>query len=206
MDNDHFTQISPREECLTLIKHHLHYGNAALALAHTDLDNFAAMNATYGTAIGDRVLAEWESALARNLPDYGEVRRFGGDEYAILLPGFSSEQALILLEEIRSFFSSQVIEGGDRNGVSVGVASNPPHGSTPDELWRSAGEAMMKAKRAGGNRVAIYTDEKMVLKSNYYSRANLERLSKLSTKSGRTEASLLRESLDDLFDKYREQL
>lgn len=46
----------------------------------------------------------------------------------------------------------------------------------------------------------------MVLKSNYYSRANLDRLSKLSAVSGRTEASLLRESLDDLVEKYRDRL
>jgi predicted DNA-binding protein len=64
----------------------------------------------------------------------------------------------------------------------------------------------MRAKREGGNRVAIYVEEKMVLKSNYYSRANLDRLSKLSGVTGRTEASLLRESLDDLFERYRDHL
>ena len=43
----------------------------------------------------------------------------------------------------------------------------------------------------------------MVLKSNYYSRASLDRLSKLAGEHNRTEASLLREALDDLFDKHR---
>jgi diguanylate cyclase len=75
-----------------------------------------------------------------------------------------------------------------------------------EDLWRAAGQALMRAKREGGNRVAIYVEETMVLKSNYYSRANLDRLSKLSAASGRTDASLLRESLDDLFEKYRDQL
>ena len=46
----------------------------------------------------------------------------------------------------------------------------------------------------------------MTLKSNYYSRANLDRLAKLSATSDRTEASLLREALDDLLDKYRDRL
>ena len=64
----------------------------------------------------------------------------------------------------------------------------------------------MRAKREGRGRVAIYVDEKMTLKSNYYSRANLDRLSKLSGATSRTEASLLREALDDLFQKYRDEL
>ena len=53
---------------------------------------------------------------------------------------------------------------------------------------------------------ARYVDEKMTLKSNYYSRANLDRLAKLSGATSRTEASLLREALDDLFEKYRDAM
>ncbi len=86
--------------------------------------------------------------------------------------------------------------------LSIGVASNPPHASEAEGLWRAAGEALMRAKREGSNRVAIYVEEKMTLKSNYYSRANLERLAKLSSTTRRTEASLLREALDDLITKY----
>jgi len=52
----------------------------------------------------------------------------------------------------------------------------------------------------------MYVEEKMVLKSNYYSKANLERLTKLSSATDRTEASLLREALDDLLDKHKDAL
>jgi diguanylate cyclase len=90
--------------------------------------------------------------------------------------------------------------------ASVGVAANPPHGTTAQELYRTAGEALMRAKRDGRDRVAMYVEEKMVLKSNYYSKANLERLAKLSSASDRTEASLLREALDDLLDKHKDAL
>ena len=55
-----------------------------------------------------------------------------------------------------------------------------------------AGAALFRAKRDGRNRVAIHVDEKMVMKSNYYDRASLARLAKLSENVGRTEASLLR--------------
>jgi hypothetical protein len=90
--------------------------------------------------------------------------------------------------------------------VSAGVAANPPHGTTAEELHRAAGEALMRAKRDGRDRVAMYVEEKMVLKSNYYSKANLERLAKLSSATDRTEASLLREALDDLLDKHKDAL
>ena len=90
--------------------------------------------------------------------------------------------------------------------ASAGIAANPPHGTTAEELWRAAGEALMRAKRDGRDRVALHIEEKMVLKSNYYSKANLERLAKLSSATDRTEASLLREALDDLLYKHRDAL
>jgi phosphatidylserine/phosphatidylglycerophosphate/cardiolipin synthase-like enzyme len=76
----------------------------------------------------------------------------------------------------------------------------------PARFVRAAEEALFRAKREGGGRVAIYVEEKMVLKSNYYPRGSLDRLSKLSSATGRTEASLLREALDDLFQKHRDEL
>jgi diguanylate cyclase len=71
---------------------------------------------------------------------------------------------------------------------------------------RAASEALHRAKREGRNRVAIYVEEKMTLKSNYYTKAQLERLAKLSNTTGRTEASLLREGLEELLAKYKDEL
>jgi diguanylate cyclase len=194
--------IRQREQFLPHLDDRLHRGNAPLAVAATDLDGFADLNERDGRAAGDRVLAAWELALADNLPADADVVRLGGDEYAVVLPGQSAENALILLDEIRSHFGD--VAGGAT--ASVGVAANPPHGTTAEDLWRAAGQALMRAKRAGRDRVAIYVDEKMVLKSNYYTRAGLDRLAKLSVATGRTEASLLRESLDDLLEKYGDRL
>lgn len=61
----------------------------------------------------------------------------------------------------------------------------------------------MPGKREGGGRVALYVEEKMILESNYYPRADLDRLAKLSGATARTEASLLREALDLLFRHHR---
>jgi diguanylate cyclase len=185
----------------------LHGGNAPLALVQTDLDDLIGINERRGREGGDLALAAWERLLDGNLPAGAEVIRLGGDEYAVLLPGLSAESALVLMEEIREHFASHPVEGlGEATTASIGVAANPPHGATPDALWQAADRALMRAKRDGRDRVAIYVEEKMVLKSNYYPRAGLDRLAKLSSATGRTEASLLREALDDLVGKYRENL
>jgi len=112
-----------------------------------------------------------------------------------------------VLEEIRSHFSTHRVDGiDDELDVSIGIAARPPHAPTIEDAARAAVEALMRAKREGRGRVVIYVEEKMTMKSNYYPRASLDRLAKLSTATGRTEASLLREALDDVFRKYRDEL
>jgi diguanylate cyclase len=199
-------EITDRREFLARLERALHHGNVPVALAVTDLDDFAEINERHGHEAGDRVLGAWERVLDSNLPADAEVTRMGGDEYAVLLPGLSAENALILLDEIRSHFAGQHVAPVGRTTASAGVAANPPHGTTAEDLWRAAGQALMRAKRDGRDRVAIFVEEKMVLKSNYYSRGDLDRLAKLSDATGRTEASILREALDDVLDKYRDQL
>jgi diguanylate cyclase len=185
----------------------LHRGSAPLALALTDLDGFAAINDQFGRDAGDAALAAWNRVLEANVPAGGSVVRLGGDEFVAVLPGTSAENAVVLLEEVRGHFSGMRVDGVSATlSASVGIAANPPHGTTAEELWRAAGEALMRAKRDGRDRVALHVEEKMVLKSNYYSKANLERLAKLSSATDRTEASLLREALDDLLYKHRDAL
>jgi len=185
----------------------LHQGNAPLALALTDLDGFAAINDSCGRDAGDAVLAAWERVLEANIPQGGSVTRLGGDEFVVVLPKTSAENAVVLLEEVRGHFSTMSVKNVPATlSASVGIAASPPHGTTAEELWRAAGEALMRAKRDGRDRVALHVEQKMVLKSNYYSKANLERLAKLSSATDRTEASLLREALDDLLYKHRDAL
>lgn len=188
------------------MEHALHGLNVPVAVAMTDLDDFAAINDLHGLEVGDRVLESWERALDANLPSDATVARLGGDEYAVILPGCVAETALILLDEIRAHFVEHETYPAGHLSASIGVASIPPHGASAEELCQHAGQALMRAKRDGRNRVAIYIEEKMVLKSNYYSRGNLERLAKLSEATDRTEASLLREALESLIDRYRDVL
>jgi diguanylate cyclase len=207
MANTGFARVTDRGAFLAQVEGRLHHGNAAVALALTDLDNFAAINQARGREAGDRVLMTWDRVLRTNIPPEGSVARLGGDEFAVVLPGTSAEIAVVLLEELRRHLAGLAIEGLNEPVTgSVGVAANPPHGRTAEDLFRAAGEALMRAKRDGRDRVAMYVEEKMILKSNYYSKANLERVAKLSSATDRTEASLLREALDDLLDKHKDAL
>jgi diguanylate cyclase (GGDEF)-like protein len=181
---------------------------APLALALTDIDDFAPLNETLGHEAGDTVLRSFERTLTGSVPAGAIVGRISGDGYAVALLDTSPESALILLEEIRAHFGSREPseEVPRRVHVSVGIAARPQHARTVPELLRAADDALFRAKREGRNRVAIYVEDKMTLKSNYYPKASLEQLGKLSAATGRTEASLLREALDDLLAKYRGEL
>ena len=175
-----------------------------LTLALIDLDNFKQLNDSLGHAVGDRVLRQVERLLSGSLPAGSHVARLGGDEYAVILPESAAETALILFDEIIKHF--QINRDADwprMLGLSVGLAGRPAHAESSFDLQRAADEALLRAKREGRGRACIYVESKMVLKSNYYPKSQLERLAKLAGALGRTEASLLREALDDLIEKNR---
>src|SRR3954447_2961048 len=154
-----------------------------LALVATDLDNFGLVNNTLGHEAGDQVLAPWERTLTGSLPREALAGRLGGDEYAVPLRDLSAEVALIVFEEIRNHFAEHPFlpeaEGSTRHpgrpplGVSAGIAARPPHATDSADLLRAADQALARAKREGRDRIAIYVEEKMTLKSNYYARATL---------------------------------
>ena len=182
-------------------------GPAPLTLAVLDLDHFKVLNDQLGHTEGDRVLKVVERLLSGSLPSGSVVGRIGGDEYAVILPETAAETALILFDEVIRHFQIHRDPQWPRGlGLSVGLAARPAHASEYAELYRAADEALLRAKREGRSRACIYVESKMVLKSNYYPKSQLERLAKLSAALGRTEASLLREALDDLIEKYRGEL
>jgi diguanylate cyclase (GGDEF)-like protein len=176
-----------------------------LSLAVIDIDEFKQINDAHGHATGDLVLKAVLEELSTEA-DSGAVLRVGGDAFACLLPATSPEEALLRLDRARTRLEKQRLVGKlkIRIPISIGIASFPHHVEDPSQLWQAAWEALEKAKRDGKNRGTIFVEERMVLKSNYYSRAQLSRLSALAQSLGRTEAALLREALEDLLDKYRD--
>ena len=201
---DEVAAVSSSEEFLSAVRDAV--GDDAVAIALTDLDRFAQLNEQHGHDAGDLVIATWDRTLRGSLPKGSVIRRLGGDEYAVALPGASAENALIVLEEIRQHLAQHPLDAiGATISATFGVAARPPHATDLADLVACADSALMRGKREGGGRVVIYVEEKMVLKSNYYPRADLDRLGRLAGAMGRTEASLLREALEDLFEKHRDE-
>jgi diguanylate cyclase (GGDEF)-like protein len=179
-----------------------------IAVAVTDIDGFGPLNEAHGSGAGDAVLGSFERSLIAGLPSGALVAHVRGDEFALGLPEMACEEALLVLEHVRAEFAAREPAPGlnERLGVSVGIAGRPAHGSTAEELLEAADAGLVRAKRAGGNRIAIHVGERMILKSSYYARPALHRLRKLSRRTGRPEASLLREALDDFLAIHQELL
>jgi diguanylate cyclase len=172
---------------------------SSVAVAVLDLDGFGHYNQTNGDDGGDTLLARCETALAQGLPDGALVGHVRGDEFAIVAPDSSPETLLIALDGTR-----QAIADTEAVTLSAGIAGRPQHGTSGDELLSAADTALVRSKRDGGNRISMAVTERMVLKTSYYTPAALHRLAKLANRTGRPEASLLREALDDLLAKHRD--
>jgi diguanylate cyclase (GGDEF)-like protein len=126
-----------------------------------DLDRFKRVNDTYGHVAGDVVLKAVAGTITAQLRAYDSVGRWGGEEFAVLLPQIPEHGALDVAERVRSAVcalavpvtiaeSSRVITG---LSASVGVACFPEAGITADGLVHAADTAMYRAKRAGRNTV-----------------------------------------------------
>src|SRR6266550_4283308 len=111
------------------------------------------------------------------------------------------QQVTLLLLDIDTAFA-KVLAKGQRCAVSIGVANIPRDAKTPEELMRKADLALYAAKEQGGNTVGLTPADDMVLKSSYYSAAQLARLKALAERKKTKEAALLREGLEDVLRKY----
>lgn len=124
-----------------------------------DVDHFKKFNDTYGHPAGDRVLSVLGSLLLKRARASDVPSRLGGEELALLLPGASLADASRRAEELRAEVASlDIVHEGKSLGpvtLSIGVASYPDHGETPEDVFRVADAALYRAKREGRNRVVV---------------------------------------------------
>lgn len=130
-------------------------GQGALTVAMIDIDHFKAINDTYGHPVGDQVIRALAWLLKGRLRSSDLIGRYGGEEFLIALPGVSLEQAITVIDRIRSDFAAlpHAHPGGALHATfSAGVASFPMFDAAAD-LTEAADGALLHAKRLGRNRV-----------------------------------------------------
>ena len=122
-----------------------------------DLDYLKKFNDTFGHDAGDRVLRELGRVLTERLRKSDISCRFGGEEFVVVLPGSTLEDARHRVEQIRLLVKGLQLRHNDQIlgtlTVSAGLASSPEHGSTPEALLRAADDALYLAKEEGRDRV-----------------------------------------------------
>ena len=121
-----------------------------VGLIMVDIDDFKRVNDSRGHQAGDNVLRQLAPVLTA-VAGQDNAYRYGGDEFAILLPGIDHEKALEIAERLRRTVQGKIDSKGIR--VSLGVASSPDWATTMDELIYGADVAMYWAKSEGKNRV-----------------------------------------------------
>ncbi len=126
------------------------------AMIVVDVDHFKCVNDRYGHLAGDRILRAIAQLLDENKRESDFLARFGGEEFVLLLPETSTEQAIILAENIRKKlerskfrFEKKVI----RVTISAGVGEIVPKNDKPVSLFARVDAALYRAKEGGRNRV-----------------------------------------------------
>lgn len=148
------------------------------AIAMSDVDHFKKFNDTYGHDLGDQVL-KMVAAQLRKVGGGGKAYRYGGEEFTLVFPGKTAEQAKPHLEKLRIAIEHYQVKirddanrpasgkegkkqrnGGGKDSVSVtismGIAERCSDLPTPDDVMKAADKALYKAKDGGRNQIAIY--------------------------------------------------
>lgn len=138
--------------------------NQPVSILIADIDFFKRVNDSYGHLVGDAALRTVAGCLIHNLRSFDLLVRYGGEEFAILLPGTAPEEATQLAERLRSAVAASDIQNGDvtfQVTISMGIAS-AQNEKTLEALLNEADHALYRAKELGRNRVEIASPAGMI--------------------------------------------
>ena len=156
---DVLTGLFNRAHFESVLRHKIEHAKRrtdTLAVAMIDLDGFKEVNDSLGHAMGDLALRQVGHLLAAQARDTDIVARYGGDEFAWLMPGTSVDAALAVADRIRRLVQEMHLEMDLPISLSVGIASCPEDAASMSELIDFADAAMYQSKEAGGNQVRRY--------------------------------------------------
>lgn len=136
--------------------------NDTLAYLLLDLDNFKAINDTYGHDKGDEKLKKTADVLKQFEQEGDEIFRLGGDEFVIIIPSTTvqktEERASQLIERMNTAFYNQNKKNHILLSVSIGIAFAPEHADNYDDLYKKADIALYVSKEKGKNQYWIYNE------------------------------------------------
>jgi diguanylate cyclase (GGDEF)-like protein len=147
------------EESLDLELRRAARNGRSLGILMLDLDNFKLFNDSFGHDAGDTMLREFSSLLRGGIRSCDIACRYGGEEFALILPEASLEgsrqRAEQLRERARHLNAQHRLENLGNITVSIGVAAFPEHGNSAEVLLNAADKALYRAKLEGRNRVIV---------------------------------------------------
>jgi diguanylate cyclase (GGDEF)-like protein len=159
-ETDYLTQLPNRSHIHSrfdsIAKH-----NKDLCVVLADIDNFKSINDTYGHLVGDDVLRIVAEQLSHSLRKVDVIGRWGGEEFIMLLPETSAEQALIIVERIREniaaiSFPITTTSGTFSTTISFGICQLPLKNNAINDYIAAADQALYKAKSNGKNQSVIF--------------------------------------------------
>jgi diguanylate cyclase (GGDEF)-like protein/PAS domain S-box-containing protein len=134
-----------------------------VVVAMLDIDHFKHLNDTYGHSAGDAVLRDWSNLLKSRFRGSDIVCRYGGEEFVIILPEISVDNARQRLEQLRQDLRRVAVrrDGQTIDGVTVsmGIAYYPVHGRTNQSLLHTADKALYRAKELGRDCIVTASEE-----------------------------------------------
>ena len=146
------------EVAVTRVEHDFHRHATQFAVIAMDLDHFKRVNDSYGHPAGDVVLRRLASECAAGVRGDSVVARIGGEEFCVLLPGCTLEDARAVAERMRRAFEIARIQAagiGISCTVSMGVAQSGDNAADFASVMRAADAALYRAKENGRNRVEV---------------------------------------------------
>jgi diguanylate cyclase (GGDEF)-like protein/PAS domain S-box-containing protein len=160
-DHDPLTGIFNRRRMVEELDRQLRYADRSRrtgAVLTLDLDHFKLANDTYGHATGDAILKAVATGLLSRTRDTDVVARMGGDEFTLILPEATEDQAVLVARDLRTLFGEQ--QTGRPIVISVGIALFLAEQEfTADEILACADTALYEAKEHGGDQVRVYSGQ-----------------------------------------------
>jgi len=135
--------------------------NEPVSLVILDLDHFGKLNAKYGEVVGNRLILGAVEIFKSIFRKNDILARYGGDEFAFVLPKTAAEEALRLCESaIEAIHAMETFDESQDSSVkisaSAGIAQFPSNADSPETLLEKADKALYEAKEAGRNRAVVF--------------------------------------------------